>query len=159
MNITIIGVGRIKENYLKMAVDEYTKRLGKYTNLKIIEVPDEKTYENMSVTEQNIIKDKESKKVFANIDKKDFVIALAIDGNQLSSLEFSDFIQKNMLNSINNIKFVIGGSIGLSDEILNRANYRLSFSKFTFTHQLMRVILLEQIYRCFKIINNEQYHK
>ena len=150
--IKIISVGKLKEKYLVDAVEEYKKRLSKYTKLEIIEVLDE----NFDDIEK--AKEKESIKISKYIDDKDYVVALDIKGDELSSVELSQKIE-SIFNINSNIDFVIGGSYGLSKNIINRANYKLSFSKLTFPHQLFRVILLEQLYRSFKIINNESYHK
>ena len=147
--IKIICVGKIKETYFKDALKEYEKRLSKYTKLEIIELPDFSYDEKKEVVE-------EGKNILNKINEKDFVVTLEINGKNLSSEELSDFINKNISR---NIIFVIGGSNGLSSSVLDRSDYRLSFSKLTFPHQLFRVILLEQIYRSFKIINNEAYHK
>ena len=147
--IKIICVGKIKETYFKDALKEYEKRLSKYTKLEIIELPDYSYDEKKEVVE-------EGKNILNKISEKDFVVTLEINGKNLSSEELSDFINKNISR---NITFVIGSSNGLSSSVLDRSDYRLSFSKLTFPHQLFRVILLEQIYRSFKIINNEAYHK
>lgn len=150
--IKIICVGKIKENYLKDAVEEYKKRLSKYTKLEIIEVSD---IDNSSV---DIILQKEKEQIEKFIDIKDYVITLEIDGNMLSSVELSNKLDA-IFNTNSTITFIIGGSYGLHESIKKRSNYKLSFSKLTFPHQLFRVILLEQIYRCYKINNNEAYHK
>lgn len=147
--IKIICVGKIKETYFKDALKEYEKRLSKYTKLEIIELPDYSYDEKKEVVE-------EGKNILNKINEKDFVVTLEINSKNLSSEELSDFINKNISR---NITFVIGGSNGLSASVLDRSDYRLSFSKLTFPHQLFKVILLEQIYRSFKIINNEAYHK
>lgn len=147
--IKIICVGKIKETYFKDALKEYEKRLSKYTKLEIIELPDYSYDEKKEVVE-------EGKNILNKINEKDFVVTLEINSKNLSSEELSDFINKNISR---NITFVIGGSNRLSASVLDRSDYRLSFSKLTFPHQLFRVILLEQIYRSFKIINNEAYHK
>ena len=147
--IKIICVGKIKETYFKDALKEYEKRLSKYTKLEIMELPDYSYDEKKEVVE-------EGKNILNKINEKDFVVTLEINSKNLSSEELSDFINKNISR---NITFVIGGSNGLSASVLDRSDYRLSFSKLTFPHQLFRVILLEQIYRSFKIINNEAYHK
>ncbi len=150
--IKLITVGKIKEKYLKDAIDEYRKRLSKYTKLELIEVQDETTYEE----EKN--KELEALKIMKYINEKDYIVTLEIEGIEISSLEFAKKID-NILNINSNITFIIGGSYGLSDKIKEISNYKLSFSKLTFPHQLFRVILLEQIYRAFKILNNESYHK
>ncbi|WP_027625417.1 23S rRNA (pseudouridine(1915)-N(3))-methyltransferase RlmH [Clostridium lundense] len=159
MNITLITVGKIKEKFLRAAIEEYSKRLTRYCKLDIIEVSDEKTPENASEKEELLIKEKEGEKILKNIKDNFFVIALAIDGKMFSSEELANFIQAQGINGNSNLAFVIGGSLGLSSDVLNRANYKLSFSKMTFPHQLMRVILLEQIYRGFRINSGEPYHK
>lgn len=147
--IKIICVGKIKEKYFIDAIKEYQKRLSKYTKLEIIELPDY----NYDVNKTKI---EEGKNILSKIKEKDFVITMQIDGTKLSSLELSNFIDKNIYK---NLVFVIGGSYGLSEDVLKRSNYKMSFSNLTFPHQLFRVLLLEQIYRSFKIINNESYHK
>ena len=159
MNITIIGVGKIKEKYLKLGIDEFSKRLTKYCKLDVIELDDEKYPENLSEKDMLIVKDKEGKKILSKIKNNSYVIALAIDGKNLSSEELADTMSKLAVRGNSHITFVIGGSLGLSDEVLKRADYKLSFSKMTFPHQLMRLILLEQVYRAFRINNNEPYHK
>jgi 23S rRNA (pseudouridine1915-N3)-methyltransferase len=159
MNITIITVGKLKEKYLKAAIDEYAKRLSRYCKLDIIEVTDEKIPDNASEKEELQIKEKEGEGILKFIKDNMFVIALAIDGKQLSSEELATYIKDLGIKGDRNLAFVIGGSLGLSKTVLNRANYKLSFSKMTFPHQLMRVILLEQVYRGYRIINGEPYHK
>lgn len=147
--IKIICVGKIKEQFFKEAINEYLKRLSKYTKLEIIELIDENN--------GNILK-KESESILKNINDKDYVITLEIEGKEVNSLELSKKIEETLIIN-SNIVFVIGGSLGLDNSVKSRSNYKLSFSKLTFPHQLFRVILLEQIYRAFKIINNESYHK
>jgi len=159
MNISIITVGKLKEKYLKEAVSEYSKRLSKYCKLEIIEVPDEKAPETMSRAEEEAVKQKEGQAVLKHVKSDTYVVALAIDGKMLSSEDFSGFINDLGIRGKSNIVFIIGGSLGLSDEVLRRADYKLSFSPMTFPHQLMRVILLEQIYRGYKIMRGEVYHK
>lgn len=158
MKICIICVGKIKEKYFEMAIKEYIKRLNIYVKLNIIEILDEKAPENISEADIEMIRLKEGSKILKKI-KNEYVVALCIEGNMLDSIQFADFFQKNMNNGISNIIFVIGGSLGLHKSVIQRANYKLSFSKMTFPHQLMRVILFEQIYRVQKIIKNEPYHK
>jgi len=158
MKITIVCVGKVKEKYISMAIDEYLKRLKKYVNIEIIEVSDEKAPETLSFAQKEIIKNEEGKRILKKI-KDGFVIALVIDGNMLSSEKFAEFISSNMVNGISHMYFIIGGSIGLHSSVIKRADYLLSFSQMTFPHQLMRVILIEQIYRAEKIIRNEPYHK
>ena len=159
MRINIVCVGKIKEKYLKLGIDEFKKRLSKYCKLEIIELEDEKALENLSDKEMLIIKEKEGKKILSKIKDNSYVIALAIDGKNLSSEELAQTINKLGVRGVSNITFVIGGSLGLSDEVLSRADYKLSFSKMTFPHQLMRLILLEQVYRAYRINNGEPYHK
>lgn len=150
--IKIICVGKIKEKFFRDAIDEYKKRLSKFTKLEIIEVNDE---DNDNI---DIILKKEKENIIKYIDLKSYIITLEIDGKQLSSKEFAKKIDQIFIKN-SNITFIIGGSYGLHDEIKEISNYPLSFSMLTFPHQLFRVILLEQIYRSFKIINNESYHK
>ena len=160
MKITILSVGKLKEKYWKQAIAEYEKRLGPYTKVEIIEVPDEKAPENMSDKEIEQVKEKEGEKILSKIEDSDYVVSLEILGKQMTSEKFADFIQNEMLEGFGrNMVFVIGGSNGLSKEVSNRSNYKLSFSKMTFPHQLMRVVLLEQIYRAYRIINGHPYHK
>jgi 23S rRNA (pseudouridine1915-N3)-methyltransferase len=159
MNITVISVGKLKEKYLKEAIQEYSTRLTKYCKLDIIEVPDEKAPENMSAAEEDIVKLKEGQAILKHIKDDAYVVALAIQGKQLSSEKFAALISDLGLRGKSNIAFVIGGSLGLSEEVLKRADYHLSFSAMTFPHQLMRVILLEQVYRGFRIMKGEPYHK
>ena len=150
--IKIICVGKIKEKYFNEAINEYTKRLEKYHKIQIIEVPDTKT------DDSKVAIKKEQEEILKHLKEKDYIISLAIEGDQYSSIEFSKLIDKIMIEN-SNIVFIIGGSCGLSTEIKNRSNKLISFSKQTFPHQLFRIMLLEQIYRSFKIINNETYHK
>lgn len=159
MKITILCVGKIKERFYSDAISEYVKRLGRYCKTEIIEVPDEKTPVNASLIEENLIKEKEGNLILKKINDTARVVALAIEGTQLDSIQLSDYIEQTGIGGISHIIFIIGGSLGLSEEVLKRADYKLSFSKMTFPHQLMRVILLEQIYRSYRIINNEPYHK
>ncbi|CEN77182.1 rRNA large subunit methyltransferase [[Clostridium] sordellii] len=159
MNITIISVGKLKEKYLKLGIEEFSKRLSKYCKLDMIELDDEKCPENLSDKDMEIVKNKEGQKILSKIKNNSYVIALAIDGKNLSSEELADTISKLAVRGISHITFIIGGSLGLSDEVLKRADYKLSFSKMTFPHQLMKLILLEQVYRSFRINNNEPYHK
>ena len=159
MNISIITVGKLKEKYLKMAVDEYSKRLSRYCKLEVIELQDEKTPENASEKEEELIKEKEGRAILSKIKDNAYVVALDLKGKELTSVELSEFISDCGLRGNSNIVFVIGGSLGISKEVLKRADYKLCFSKMTFPHQLFRVMLLEQIYRSFRIMNNEPYHK
>lgn len=159
MNIKIITVGKIKEKFYRDAILEYSKRLTSYCKLNIIEVNDEMTKENASVNEVNIVLRKEGERILKSINNNEYIIALAINGKKLDSIEFANKINDLGIHSNSNICFIIGGSLGLSDDVLKKANMKLSFSDMTFPHQLMRVILLEQIYRAFRINNNEPYHK
>lgn len=159
MKITLITVGKIKEKYFTDAISEYSKRLSRYCKMDIIEVPDEKTPDGASETLETQIKDKEGEKILAKIPDGAYVVALAIEGKMLDSEELADKMEKWNVSGISHVVFVIGGSLGLSAKVLSRADFKLSFSKMTFPHQLMRVILLEQIYRSFRIRNNEPYHK
>lgn len=159
MKITILAVGKIKEKFYTEAVKEYSKRLSRYCRLEIIEVADEKTEENASRHEEDLIREKEAERLGKYIKNGAYVIALAIEGKQCSSEEFSAKIQDLGLRGESHIVFIIGGSIGLAPAILQNAKELLSFSKMTFPHQLMRVVLLEQIYRGFRIMNGEPYHK
>ena len=159
MNITLISVGKLKEKYLKQAIDEYSKRLSRYCKLDIIELPDEKTPDNASEKEEQQIKGKEGQLILSKIKDNMFVVAMDLKGKQITSEELSDFIENCGVMGNSNIAFIIGGSLGLSQEVIKRANYKLCFSKMTFPHQLFRVMLLEQIYRAFRIMKNEPYHK
>lgn len=159
MKITIICVGKIKEKFYTQAIGEYSKRLSRYCKLEIVELADEKTPDNASEQVNLNIKAKEADRILSSIKDDAYVIALAIEGKMLDSVELSDKIEKLGINGTSNIAFVIGGSLGLDKRVLDRADYKLSFSKMTFPHQLMRVILLEQIYRSYRIMKNEPYHK
>lgn len=159
MKITVISVGKLKEKYLKQAIDEYSKRLSRYCKLEMIEVPDEKAPETMSVSEEEQVKSKEGEKILKMVKDNAYVIALAIEGNMLTSEALADKVHALGVNGKSHIVFIIGGSLGLDKKVLDRANELLSFSKMTFPHQLMRVILLEQVYRSYRIMNNEPYHK
>lgn len=159
MKITIVTVGKIKEKYLKDAIAEYSKRLSKYCKLEIIEVTDEKTPDNASETIENMIRIKEAERILKYVKDDTYVMTLEIQGKQLTSEELADKIETLGIQGTSHITFIIGGSIGLGEEVLKRSDYALSFSKMTFPHQLMRVILLEQVYRSYRIINGEPYHK
>ena len=159
MKITVLTVGKIKEKFYRDAIDEYTKRLSKYATMSIVEVPDEKTKENLSDTELLQILDTEGNKLLSKIPDNAYVIALDILGKKFDSVGFSRFMEDRMNTGDSHLFFVIGGSLGLSDSVKKRADYKISFSDMTFPHQLMRVILLEQIYRGFRIMRNEPYHK
>ena len=159
MIITVITVGKIKEKYLKDAIAEYSKRLSKYCKLEIVEVADEKTPDNASETVEEQIRDKEAERIMKYVKEDAYVITLEIAGKQLTSEELADKIEKLGVQGTSHIILIIGGSIGLGKAVLNRSDYALSFSKMTFPHQLMRVILLEQVYRSYRIMNGEPYHK
>lgn len=159
MKITILTVGKIKEKYFTDAIREYSKRLSRYCKLDIIEVADEKTPDDASIHEENLIRQKEGERLKKYIKDGAYVISLAIGGKQCSSEEFSRKIHELGLHGESHIIFIIGGSIGLASDILKESNELLSFSKMTFPHQLMRVVLLEQIYRGYRIMNGEPYHK
>ncbi len=159
MRITLITVGKIKEKYLRDAIAEYSKRLSRYCKLEIIEVADEKTPDQASEAAEENIRNKEGERILKHIRDDMYVITLEIGGKMLSSEEFADKINSLGVQGKSSITFVIGGSIGLGQEVLRRSDYALSFSKMTFPHQLMRVILLEQVYRGYRIINGEPYHK
>lgn len=159
MNITIVCVGKIKESFYRDAIAEYAKRLSKYCKFRIEEVADEECKENASAAEEEAVKAKEGERILKKIPASAFVYALAIQGKKLDSVGFSEELSKLFVGGKSDICFVIGGSIGLSDEVMQRADKKLSFSDMTFPHQLMRVILSEQIYRAFRIMNHEPYHK
>ncbi|MDD5934596.1 MAG: 23S rRNA (pseudouridine(1915)-N(3))-methyltransferase RlmH [Clostridiales bacterium] len=159
MKITVVCVGKIKEKYLTMAIDEYSKRLSRYCKLEVIELPDEKTPDNASEAEELQIKKKEGERILKNIKDSAYIIALAIEGNMLSSEELASKMEDLGVKGESHLVFVIGGSLGLDKDVLDRADYKLSFSKMTFPHQVMRMILLEQIYRGYRINCGEPYHK
>ncbi|MCD8915338.1 23S rRNA (pseudouridine(1915)-N(3))-methyltransferase RlmH [Staphylococcus sp. IVB6181] len=159
MKITILAVGKLKEKYWKQAIAEYQKRLGAYTKIEIVEVPDEKAPENMSDKEIEQVKQKEGQRLLAKIKPQSTVITLEIKGNMLTSEGLAKNIQQRMIQGQSDFTYIIGGSNGLHQDVLDRSNYALSFSKMTFPHQMMRVILLEQVYRSFKIMRGEAYHK
>ena len=159
MEIRILTVGKIKEKYLNDGIAEYAKRLSRYCKLNFIQVTDEKTPDKASDALNRQIKETEGNRLLSHIREQDYVIALAIDGKMLDSVELSDLIARLGVQGKSSIVFVIGGSLGLSDAVLKRADYKLSFSRMTFPHQLMQMILLEQIYRGYRIMNHEPYHK
>lgn len=159
MKITIVAVGKVKEKFYRDAIAEFEKRLSKYCKLEIVEVADEKTPDNALASQELQIKAKEGDRILSAIKDDMHVIALAIEGKQLSSTELADKIDKLGISGKSSIAFVIGGSLGLDKRVLKRADFKLSFSPMTFPHQLMRVILLEQIYRAYRIIAGEPYHK
>jgi 23S rRNA (pseudouridine1915-N3)-methyltransferase len=159
VNISICTVGKLKEKYLKAGIDEYLKRLSVYAKVEVIEIPDEKAPEVLSPVEMEQVKQKEGDKLLAKISSDTYVITLAINGKMKSSEELADSLDKLATYGKSKIAFVIGGSLGLSDEVLKRADEKLSFSKMTFPHQLMRLILVEQVYRAYRINRGEPYHK
>ena len=159
MKITLITVGKIKEKYLRDAIAEYSKRLSRYCRLELLEVADEKTPDQASEVVEKNIRDKEGERILKHIRDDMYVITLEIGGKMLSSEELAEKIESLGIQGKSSIAFVIGGSIGLGEEVLKRSDYALSFSKMTFPHQLMRVILLEQVYRVYRIMNGEPYHK
>lgn len=159
MKISILTVGKIKENFYRQAVHEFEKRLSRYCKLELIETADEKTPDHASKAQEIQILEKEGERLSKYLKEDAWICALAIQGNMLDSVELSGKIEELGLMGISQIQFVIGGSLGLCDSILNRADFKLSFSKMTFPHQLMRVILLEQIYRSYRIMTNAPYHK
>lgn len=159
MNIKIIGVGKLKEKYLKQGIAEYAKRLGKFCKFEIVEVPDEKAPEKLSAAEMEDVKEKEGERILAKIRDKEYVYALAIEGKERSSEEFAQEIAQLTTYGRSDITFVIGGSLGLSPAVLKRAETKISFGRFTLPHQLMRLVLSEQIYRAFMINNGSPYHK
>ena len=159
LKISIISVGKIKEKYIKLGIDEFSKRLSRYAKLEIIELNDEKAPENLSPRDMEIIKNTEGDAILSKIKPNSYPIALAIDGKNLSSESLAKKINDLSVSGNSHINFVIGGSLGLSDSVLKASDFKLSFSAMTFPHQLMRLILLEQIYRSFRINNSEPYHK
>ncbi|MEG1458330.1 MAG: 23S rRNA (pseudouridine(1915)-N(3))-methyltransferase RlmH [Acetivibrio sp.] len=159
MKITVLSVGKIKETYFTLGIQEYTKRLSRYCKFEMIEVPDEKTPDRASETEERQIKEKEGERLKRYIKEDAYVVALAIEGESLDSIELSRKIEKLGIDGVSHIIFIIGGSLGLDESILNRADCKLSFSRMTFPHQMMRMILLEQVYRGYRIMKGEPYHK
>lgn len=159
MNISIVTVGKLKEKYLKAGIAEYAKRLGAYAKITEVEVADEKAPEQLSEADMEIVKKKEGERILAKIPQDAYVIALAIDGKMKTSEQLAKDMASLMTYGRSKVVFVIGGSLGLHDEVLKRADEKLSFSKMTFPHQLMKLILLEQVYRAFRIMKGEPYHK
>lgn len=159
MKITVLTVGKVKEKFYRQAIEEFQKRLSRYCKLEIVEVSDEKTPDHASETEERLIKEKEGQRILKYIREDAWVCALAIEGKMLDSVELSEKLEQMGISGVSHMIFVIGGSLGLADEVLKRADFKLSFSKLTFPHQLMRVILLEQIYRAYRIMQGEPYHK
>lgn len=159
MNITVISVGKLKEKYLKMGIDEYVKRLGGYAKIDLVEVPDEKAPETLSQIDMDIVKRKEGERILSKINDGTYVIALALDGKMKTSEEMAADLDSLMTYGKSKVAFVIGGSLGLHDDVLKRADEKLCFGKMTLPHQLMKLVLVEQIYRSFRIIKGEPYHK
>lgn len=159
LNIKIICVGKLKEKYWKEAVSEYSKRLNAYCKLTINEVRDEKISDSNSSADEEKVKDMEGKQILKNIKDSEYVICLDLSGEELNSLQLSEKLEKLALTGTNQVDFIIGGSLGIGKEVLDRADEKMSFSKLTFPHQMIRTILLEQIYRAFKISRGEVYHK
>lgn len=159
MNIKIISVGKLKEKYLVQGINEYTKRLSKYCKISLVEVPDEKAPEKLSEAEMLQVKEKEGERILAKIKEQEYVFALAINGKNPSSEEFAATLDQLQTSGKSQFVFVIGGSLGLSEQVLKRSNTQISFGKMTYPHQLMRLILVEQIYRSFRINAGEPYHK
>lgn len=159
MKITLVTVGKLKERFWVEAVAEYSKRLSRYCKLEIMQAADEKTPDHASQALEEQIKEREGQRILSLIPDNSYVIALAIEGNMLNSEELADKIGRLGVDGARQIVFVIGGSLGLSTQVLKRADYQLSFSKMTYPHQLMRVVLLEQIYRSYRILNKQPYHK
>nr|WP_239587041.1 23S rRNA (pseudouridine(1915)-N(3))-methyltransferase RlmH [Bacillus ectoiniformans] len=159
VNISIITVGKLKEKYLKQGIAEYTKRLSAYAKIEMIEVADEKAPEELSQTEMEQVKQKEGERILAKVNQDTYVIALAIEGKMKTSEELATQLDQLATYGKSKIAFIIGGSLGLSSEVMKRANDTLSFSKMTFPHQLMRLVLVEQVYRAYRINRGEPYHK
>ena len=159
LTINIICCGKIKESFWNSAIDEYSKRLSKYIKLNIIEISDEKVPDKVNANIINNIKNIEANKMIQKLPKDSYIIALDLNGKQYSSEEFAQKISTYSVNGISSITFIIGGTLGIGDDVMKLVNEKISFSKMTFPHQLMRVIFLEQLYRAFKIINNETYHR
>lgn len=159
MKISILCVGKVKEKFYRDAISEFEKRLSRYTKLEIVEVADEQTPDKAGEALEEQIKQKEGKRLLDHIQDDDFVCTLEIAGKAFNSVEFSKWIADRQVSGVSHIKFVIGGSLGLHESVLKRSNFAISFSNMTFPHQLMRVILCEQIYRGFRIMNGEPYHK
>lgn len=159
MNLTIVTVGKVKDKYIKTGIEEFTKRLKPFAKVTLIEVPDEKAPESLSEADMEIVKKKEAERILSKINPDTYVVALAIEGKMKTSEELAAGIESLMTYGRSKIAFVIGGSLGLHDTVYKRADELLSFSKMTFPHQLMKLILLEQVYRAFKIMKNEPYHK
>lgn len=159
MKITIVSVGKIKEKFYRDAIYEYEKRLSRYCKFEMIEVADEKTPDNASEAEENRIKEKEAERILSHLKEDAYVVTLEISGKKLDSVSFAEYIRQKTVYGVSHLQFVIGGSLGLHQKVSDRSDFKLSFSDMTFPHQLMRVILTEQIYRAFRINAGEPYHK
>ena len=159
MQVKVIAVGKLKEKYLKKGIQEYAKRLGAYTKFEIVEVADEEAPENLSQAEMNQVKALEGERILQKLSSQEVVFALDLNGKQMTSEDFAQTLEDKMTYGQSKLTFIIGGSLGLSQEVLDRAQHRLSFGPMTFPHQVMRLIIAEQVYRAFRIIRNEPYHK
>ncbi|MDY4698993.1 23S rRNA (pseudouridine(1915)-N(3))-methyltransferase RlmH [Eubacterium coprostanoligenes] len=159
MKVTVIAVGKLKEKYLRDACEEYLKRLGTYSKVSVVEINEERCSDNPSESEIENVKQKEGQRIIAKIPKGSFIVPMCIEGTQFSSEDFAKKIEATAVAGNSDITFIIGGSFGLSDEVKSLGKLKLSFGKLTLPHQLMRVVLLEQIYRAFSILNNSKYHK
>ncbi|WP_273340116.1 23S rRNA (pseudouridine(1915)-N(3))-methyltransferase RlmH [Alloiococcus otitis] len=159
MQVKVIAVGKLKEKYLKKGIEEYAKRLGAYTKFEIVEVADEKAPENLSQAEMNQVKALEGERILQKLSSQEVVFALDLNGKQMTSEDFAQTLEDKMTYGQSKLTFIIGGSLGLSQDVLDRAQHRLSFGPMTFPHQVMRLIIAEQVYRAFRIIRNEPYHK
>ena len=159
MKIKVVSIGKIKEKYLLAGIKEYTKRLQAFTKIEFFELEDEKIPDKATTAQEEQIKEKEGKRLLEKIKDDEYVILLDLHGKELDSVELSQHLEKMMISGKSTITFVIGGSLGLSKDVIQRSNFRLCFSKLTFTHQMIKLFLLEQIYRSFKIMNHQVYHK
>lgn len=159
MKITIAAVGKLKERYLKDGISEYLKRLSRFAELELVEVDDEHAPESLSLAQESLVKRREAERLLKRVKTESYLVLLDLSGEQLDSSKFSSKLESIMLSGNSHITFIIGGSLGLDESLINASNYRISLSKMTFPHQLARLILLEQIYRAFKIMKNETYHK
>ncbi len=159
IKITVIAVGKLKEKYLKDACNEYLKRLSAYSKVSVVEIAEERCSDNPSAKEIETVKEQEGKRIISKIPKNSYVVPMCIEGKQMSSEDFSKQLESTAVDGFGEITFIIGGSFGLSNEVKNTGNLKLSFGKLTLPHQLMRVVLLEQVYRGFSIISNTKYHK
>ncbi len=159
MQVKVIAVGKLKEKYLKKGIEEYAKRLGAYTKFEIVEVADEEAPENLSQAEMNQVKALEGDRILQKLSSQEVVFALDLNGKQMTSEDFAQTLEDKMTYGQSKLTFIIGGSLGLSQEVLDRAQHQLSFGPMTFPHQVMRLIVAEQVYRAFRIIRNEPYHK